>query len=122
MKIRIAHVVLGLGLLAGCVACDKTAARTATAKADIAQLVSALEEFRAVFGVCPTTQQGLSALVQAPAGLKGWRGPYYAYPHTIPLDPWGHNYVYRNPGTRGAAYDLFSLGPDGIEGTADDVH
>lgn len=37
----------------------------------------------------------------------------------IPDDPWGNPYVFRNPG-REAAYDLLSLGPDGVE-SRDDI-
>ena len=33
----------------------------------------------------------------------------------VPLDPWGHPYVYRIPGQHGD-YDLLSLGIDGQEG------
>jgi general secretion pathway protein G len=40
---------------------------------------------------------------------------------SIPKDPWGNDYVYRAPGTNGADYDLLSAGPDGHEGTADDI-
>lgn len=37
-------------------------------------------------------------------------------------DPWGTPYIYVKPGNRYRnAYDLFSAGPDGAEGTEDDV-
>jgi len=40
----------------------------------------------------------------------------------VPLDPWGKAYVYRSPGQHNSEdYDLLSTGPDGIEGTADDI-
>ena len=66
-------------------------------------------------GVFPTTEQGLAALTVA-----GGRGGPYVDP-ALPLkDPWGHAFVYRAPGM-GKPYDLFSLGPDGKEGTPDDI-
>ncbi len=34
-------------------------------------------------------------------------------------DPWGNGYVYRQTGP--STFEVFSLGPDGIEGTADDI-
>jgi general secretion pathway protein G len=37
----------------------------------------------------------------------------------LPVDPWGRPYQYRNPGKE-YAYELFSLGPDGVE-SKDDV-
>ncbi len=37
-------------------------------------------------------------------------------------DPWGHPYVYILPGQHyPESFDLFSVGPDGQQGTADDV-
>ena len=37
----------------------------------------------------------------------------------VPDDPWGKPYVYRKSGSR--EYELFSAGPDGQEGTEDDI-
>jgi general secretion pathway protein G len=56
----------------------------------------------------PNTEEGLAALV-ADGTL----------PH-LPLDPWGHAYQFRNPGTI-RAYELYSLGPDGVESNDDVV-
>ncbi len=37
-------------------------------------------------------------------------------------DPWGRDYQFRAPGEKNRdGFDLWSLGPDGIEGTEDDV-
>ncbi|MDP3650396.1 MAG: type II secretion system protein GspG [Rhodoferax sp.] len=55
----------------------------------------------------PNTTEGLGALVEDGTVSH------------IPNDPWGRAYVFRNPG-REAAYDLLSLGPDGVE-SMDDV-
>lgn len=44
------------------------------------------------------------------------------YLDEVPSDPWGHGYVYRpEAGRGGAGFVLFSAGPDGKEGTADDL-
>ena len=41
----------------------------------------------------------------------------------IPSDPWGIEYVYRNPGEHNSdEYDLYSYGSDGIEGEDDIVN
>ena len=74
-------------------------------------------------GLLPTTEQGLQALLTQPAGgtLPNWKGPYLD-PPVIRPDPWGHNYVYRYPGQKNpTGYDLFSPGPNGIEGDEDDI-
>jgi len=37
-------------------------------------------------------------------------------------DPWNNKYVYRQPGKRNKeSFDLYSFGPDGMEGGDDDV-
>jgi general secretion pathway protein G len=38
-----------------------------------------------------------------------------------PEDPWGKPYVYNVPGKDGQKYELYSAGPDGQEGTKDDI-
>jgi len=73
-------------------------------------------------GNYPTTEQGLQALIKAPAGKEGkWKGPYL---EELPMDPWDNPYQYRFPGTKninGAkGYDVWSLGADGVE-SADDI-
>jgi general secretion pathway protein G len=37
------------------------------------------------------------------------------------VDPWGSACVYHVPGRHNVDYDLLSIGPDGKEGTADDI-
>jgi general secretion pathway protein G len=64
----------------------------------------------------PTTEQGLKALVNAPSP----RPPRWKQlMKSVPLDPWGNEYVYRNPGKSGSGFDLYSLGPDGKESDDD---
>ncbi|MFZ4715972.1 MAG: type II secretion system major pseudopilin GspG [Chthoniobacterales bacterium] len=64
----------------------------------------------------PTTEQGLKALVAMPASdpkPQRWK----KLMESVPLDPWGNEYVYRNPGKyKTDGFDLYSLGPQGKEG------
>jgi general secretion pathway protein G len=61
----------------------------------------------------------LQALVTAPASSTNWRGPYLS---ETALDPWYHPYQYVSPGIHNSTtFDVFSLGPDGRAGTADDI-
>lgn len=81
-----------------------------------------LTPYKLDVGNFPTTEEGLQALVKAPAGKESrWKGPYV---EEVPLDPWKQPYQYRYPGSKninGArGYDVWSLGPDGIE-SADDI-
>ncbi len=83
---------------------------------------TALAAYRLHAGAFPSTEQGLEALRASPTGdpePRDWKGPYLQRP--VPTDPWGNEYVYRNPGTNNPDYDLFSSGPDGREGTEDDI-
>jgi general secretion pathway protein G len=65
-------------------------------------------------GNYPSTDQGLNALVEAPASSANWNGPYLRKAK-VPPDPWGNDYQYKSPGDRGE-YDLFSYGADNAPG------
>lgn len=98
------------------------AAKVAAAKQELAALGTACDLFELDLGRYPTTEEGINALIAPPASLNDsskWKGPYIQAKHP-PLDPWGNPYRYsfRNPG---AAVELYSTGPDGQPGTADDI-
>ena len=38
------------------------------------------------------------------------------------IDPWGKEYIFSKEGKDGEFCEIYSAGPDGIAGTADDVH
>jgi general secretion pathway protein G len=78
--------------------------KVALARAEILTLEAALNQYRLQQGDFPSTAKGLPA------------------ESTVRLDPWGHPFRYRFPGSDDLQkYDLWSAGPDGIDGTADDV-
>ncbi len=95
------------------------AARRKHAEATVAVLTAALQRYRLDTGTYPDTQQGLGALVSAPDGEDSgkWNGPYVKDP--LPKDPWGKAFRYRRGD--GASLHLWSAGPDGEDGTDDDV-
>ncbi len=111
-------VMVIIGLLAGFVApryfaqVGKSRAKAASAQIDA--LDKALEQFRLDVGRLPTTEEGLAALNAAPAGMTGWEGPYLK--KLVPADPWGHPYIYLQPGTHQNDFDLASFGRDGQAG------
>ncbi len=84
---------------------------------------TALDTYEVHCGKYPTTAQGLDALRTEPTSdpkPKDWKGPYLK--SDVPMDPWGNEYIYRAPGSHNAdSYDLSSAGPDGQEGTDDDI-
>ena len=89
-------------------------ARTKAAKVQIESLAQALELYKVDNQRYPTTSEGLKALIQAPAGVASWAGPYLNK-KDVPSDPWGRPYVYRSPGEHGA-FDISSLGADNQPG------
>jgi general secretion pathway protein G len=98
--------------------------RLQAARAQQANFQSALDRYKLDLGRYPTTEQGLTALVTPPSDLPPratWHGPYLAS-DAIPPDPWGLDYRYACPGEhRTDGFDLWSAGPDGADGTEDDI-
>lgn len=44
------------------------------------------------------------------------------YVRELNVDPWGNPYVYKYPGEHHKkSFDVYSMGPDGIDGTEDDI-
>ncbi len=83
-------------------------------------LATQLELYRQHVGMYPTS---LDDLVKCPAHLnsRSWGGPYVTDPHSL-KDAWGHRLLYKVPGlTNVKGYDLWSPGPDGDDGTDDDI-
>jgi general secretion pathway protein G len=80
-----------------------------------------LKNFLKDIGRYPSTDEGLAALSVSPPIIQlKWKGPY-ALPTATLLDPWRREYRYIMPGIHNpVGYDLWSLGPDGIE-SGDDI-
>ena len=92
----------------------------ATANAQMAGLQLALLNYYVKSGAYPTQAQGLQALMTRPT-TPPIPAKWSAIMETLPRDPWNHPYVYRIPSTNPAmAYDLESLGPDGVP-SSDDI-
>ena len=127
--LEILVVLAIIGLLAGLAVSnsDKIFGHSQEAVARIFvrdSLKTSLVRYRIDLGDYPSTAEGMQALLSAPAN-KGdrWRGPYIDSPgNKLPVDPWGEPYQYRYPGTKNkGGYDLFSKGPDKVEGSDDDI-
>lgn len=124
--IEILVVIVILGILAAVIVpniMDKPEeARIAKAKNDIAALESALNTYKLDNYTYPSTDQGLEALINKPAGQpepRNWHEGGYLSKKKPPLDPWGNPYRYLSPGARGTI-DIYSLGPDGVP-SEDDI-
>jgi general secretion pathway protein G len=88
------------------------------AKAQIEAFEKSLDTYRLDVGRYPSGEEGLAALMTAPAsaGAK-WNGPYLK--KGVPPDPWGHPYQYRSPAAKGE-YEIVSFGRDGQPGGTGD--
>ena len=96
-------------------------AKETAAKTDIANLEVALDSFEIDTGRYPSNPEAIGALIRPPANVEDdWKGPYLK--RGVPRDPWGNEYLYKQPGQYNEyGYDLSSHGPDGINGTEDDI-
>jgi len=91
-------------------------ARVTVARSDIRTIAASLELYRLDARNYPTTEQGLDALVHKPTlepVPQTWASGGYL--GNLPTDPWGNPYIYVSPGET-AAFDLMSLGADGVTG------
>ena len=84
--------------------------RETLARGELDRFAKSLETFHADAGRYPTAKEGLNALIKQPSTVAAWRGPYVEGDYS--LDPWGNEYVY-HAFDDGAAYELFTYGPDG---------
>ncbi|MGB3917050.1 type II secretion system major pseudopilin GspG [Thiothrix litoralis] len=112
-------VIVIIGILLGLVFSNLNVmgdAQNLKAKKEVGDLKIKLEMYRADNGTFPASG-ALSALITNPGNAPRWR----QYMKALPKDPWGNDYRYLNPGTRGGEIDIYSIGPDKREGTEDDV-
>lgn len=97
-----------------------------TAEIQLASIRDALRQFHLEFNRYPTDEEGLEVLwnrdvLDPDAEERNWR-PFLEEP--IPNDPWGNEWGYRQDGENApeGMFDLWSNGPDGEEGTDDDIN
>lgn len=85
-------------------------AKAKAASSQISRISMSVESFYLDTGSTPSS---LDELVNEPAGLTGWNGPYIK--NTLLKDPWGQDYKYRVPGEHGD-FDIWSYGADRQQG------
>jgi len=114
-------VIVIIGLLASYVGPKYFAqlgkSEVTVAKSQVESFEKALDTFRLDVGRYPTSEEGLAALINKPANADKWNGPYLK--KDIPLDPWGHAYTYKAPGSK-HEYVITSYGKDGQPGGSGD--
>ena len=114
LEILVVIAILGLliGLVAPAALRQLGGARVSIGNQSIERLASVLDMYKLDTGSYPSSEDGLQALVSRPGGVANWNGPYIKGDQ-VPLDPWNHSYIYRDPSSRsGHDYDLCSAGPN----------
>ena len=119
-------VLVIIGLLAGLVAprlfSRLDASKVQAADAQVKMLRTAVMTLQLDIGRVPTSEEQLALLSSPPADAREaalWRGPYLD--GKLPVDPWGHPYLYSVPGADSQPFALFSLGADGKPGGTGDA-
>ncbi len=121
--VEVLVVLIILGLIAALVVPRITGrvdeAKVETTKIQLKAIKDALEQYKLDNGMYPTTEQGLKALVEKPTTPPippRWK----KYLDKVPKDGWDRDFIYISPGVN-RPYELKSKGPDGEEGTEDDI-
>jgi general secretion pathway protein G len=114
MLVVITIIGLIVGLVGPRVLNYLSESKSKTAKIQIESLSSALDLYYLDNGRYPGPNEGLNALVQKPPAASAWNGPYLKT-SSVPMDPWGHPYVYKTPADH-APYEIASYGSGGPAG------
>jgi len=87
------------------------------AKAQIANIETAIERFHIECGRYPMESEQFEVLLVAPSDVEEgkWKGPYLKQSQLS--DPWDRPYIYREEGEYNpSGYDVICYGADGAEG------
>ena len=84
---------------------------------------SAIKNFKFDIGRYPESLRDLFEKPNDDDLADKWTAPYLEVDATAGLkDPWGNEYQYQSPGDHNEdSFDLYSLGPNGIDGDDDDI-
>ncbi|MHC4294126.1 MAG: type II secretion system major pseudopilin GspG [Planctomycetota bacterium] len=123
-------LVIGLLVFLGTVSVVAYTRIQASADKDSARLLvnqtaEAVNLYQVTMRKLPESDEGLQALVTKPSDereAERWDGPYLKNAR-IPVDPWGNELKYERLDTSGEGppFRVFSYGPDGREGSEDDI-
>jgi len=115
--IEIMLVVVIIGILAAVVLPSVTGrkrqSQESAAKSSIASIGLALDLYETDNGNFPASLQSLLTK----GNEQSWRGPYLKKAE-IPIDPWGHEFVYT---LKENGYEIKSFGANGADGGGDDI-
>ena len=96
-------------------------ARVTITKANLKALHTAINQFKMETGRFPTEDEGLIALIEQPSDVEIWPPGGYLETTEISPDGWGNEFIYELYPESGKQFAIRSMGPDGEEGTEDDL-
>jgi len=127
MLVVLAILAMLLALVVPSVLGTQKKADISTAQSQIKLLRGCLQSYFLDLKEYPSTEQGFKAMLEKPDDLSDaksarWAGPY-ADGEELPKDPWGNDFQYEYPPKNGTSDypDIWSKGPDGEDGTDDDI-
>ena len=123
--VELMAILIIIGLLATLVVTKVASkidqAKLITTKANLKMLHSAVNQFKMDTGRFPAEDVGLVELIQQPSDVKVWEEGGYLETTELPKDGWGLDFIYELFPESGKPFAIRSAGPDGQEGTEDDL-
>jgi general secretion pathway protein G len=119
-------IILALSALVGVALFSRQKeAKSSLAQIDMNTIKKGLQQFYLDYDRFPTDEEGLAVLWSKESlSAEGDQGKWKKYlEEPMPNDRWGRAWGYRQTSEHGddTKYDLWSFGPDGQEGTDDDI-
>ena len=96
-------------------------ARITTTKANLKALHNAVNQFKMDTNRFPSDDKGLIDLIEQPTDVETWEPGGYLETTEIPKDGWGNEFIYEWLPESGKQFAIRSCGPDGEQGTEDDL-
>ena len=119
LEIMIVIAILGMlaSVLIVAVMNQLDRAKIKTTQIKIKSIESALHQYKVNYGSYPSQAEGMRVLINPPDG-----GKPFLKDKTAPKDEFGNEFIYLRPARQGGGeFEIVSKGPDGQEGTDDDI-
>ena len=124
--LEVMAVLIILGLLATVVVVRVAGkidqARITTTKTNLKELHNLVNQFRMDTSRFPTEDEGLSVFIEEPSDVMNYPPGGYLETTEVPTDAWGNEFIYELYPESGKPFVIISFGPDGEEGTEDDLY
>jgi general secretion pathway protein G len=89
------------------------------AKGEVGIFRTAIDLYKLHTKDFPSSMKDLAEKPSDSKVAENWRGPYL---NKSPMDPWENEYKFAAPGKHNTeSFDVWSMGPDGQDGTDDDI-